>query len=69
MAENFNILEFGESADNDVLYFESARDALFSHDATEEITSYRELFEDLRRASLGPKGTIGYLSEVADTIH
>ena len=65
MAENFNILEFGESADNDVLYFESNRDSIFSHDTTEEITIYRELFEDLRRLSLGSKGTLDYLIEVA----
>ncbi len=65
MAENFNILEFGESADNDVLYFESTRDSIFSHVTTEEITIYRELFEDLRKLSLGPKGTLDYLIEVA----
>ena len=34
VAENFNILEFGGSADNDILYFESAREAIFSHDST-----------------------------------
>ena len=68
MAENFHILEFGGTADNDVLYFESARDSIFSHDATDEITLYRELFEDLRNVSLGPKGTRDYLNEVADKI-
>jgi hypothetical protein len=68
VAENFHILEFGGTADNDVLYFESARDSIFSHDATEEITVYRELFEDLRNMSLGPKGTRDYLTEVADKI-
>ena len=68
MAENFNILEFSEPGDNDVLYFESARDSIFSHDTTEEITVYRELFEDLRKMSLGPKGTRDYLIEAADTI-
>jgi hypothetical protein len=67
MAENFNILEFGP-ADNDVLYFESLRDSIFSHNETEEIITYRELFEDLRKASLGPKGTIRYLTEAADAI-
>ena len=69
LADNFNILEFAESADPDVLYFESARDLIFSHDATEEIVIYRELFEDLRSISLGPEGTHDYLIEVTDTIH
>ena len=69
MGENFNVLEFGELPDNDVLYFESVRDAIFSHDATDEIAVYRELFEELRKMSLGPKGTRDYLSEVAETIH
>jgi transcriptional regulator with XRE-family HTH domain len=68
VAENFNILEFGGSADNDILYFESAREAIFSHDSTEEITIYRELFEDLRNISLGPKGTRDYLIEAMDNI-
>lgn len=68
IGENFNILEFGEAADNDVLYFESARDSIFSRDETEEITVYRELFEEMRKISLGPKGTRDFLLEVADTI-
>ena len=68
IAENFNILEFGGTADNDILYFESAREAIFSHDSTNEITTYRELFEHLRKISLGPKGTRDYLIEVADNL-
>jgi hypothetical protein len=68
MGENFHILEFGGTADNDVLYFESARDSILSHDTTEEITIYRELFEELRKTSLGPKGTRDFLEEVADKI-
>lgn len=67
IAENFNILEFSDPADYDVVFFESVRDSLFS-DVTEEIGVYRELFEDLRKMSLGPKGTRDYLTEVVDTI-
>ena len=67
MTDNFNILEFPGSAD-DVLYFESGRGAIFSRDVTEEVTAYRELFEDLRRASLGPKGTLDYFIETANAI-
>jgi hypothetical protein len=65
--ENFSVLEFGP-ADNDVLYFESVRDAIYSHNESEEISTYRELFEDLRGVSLGPEGTINYLAKMADTI-
>ena len=66
MAENFSVLEFPDSADNDVIYFEGIRDSLFSHDLYEELVVYRELFEDLRKVSLGPKGTLDYLIKAAD---
>lgn len=66
--EDFNILEFGGTDDNDVLYFEGARLASFSRDEADEIVLYRELFEEMRNLSLGPKGTRDYLIEVADTI-
>lgn len=64
MAESFSILEFDETSDSDVLYFESSRDSIFSHHETEEISVYRELFEDLRKISLGPRGTRDYLAEI-----
>jgi len=68
ISENFNILEFGGTDDNDVLYFEGSRQSSFSRDETDEIALYRELFEEMRNLSLGPKGTRDYLIEVADTI-
>lgn len=64
MGENFSILEFPETAD-DVIYFESIRDAIFTHDNVDEGAVYRELFEELRRISLGPEGTLDYLQTVA----
>jgi transcriptional regulator with XRE-family HTH domain len=66
--EDFSILEFGETDDNDVLYFEGSRMASFSRDETDEIALYRELFEEMRNLSLGPQGSRDYLIEVADTI-
>jgi hypothetical protein len=63
IAENFTILEFSSSADSDVLYFESARDAIFSHDEAEEISTYREMFEDLRRLSLSRESSLAYLKD------
>jgi transcriptional regulator with XRE-family HTH domain len=68
MYENFSILEFGGPGDHDILYFESARDAIFSHDEAGEITTYRELFEELRGVSLGPEGTRDFLRERAEEI-
>jgi transcriptional regulator with XRE-family HTH domain len=65
MYDTFNILEFPGSAE-DVMYFESIRESIFSHDSVEEVVAYRELFEDLRRSSLGPKGTLEYLMRAAD---
>jgi hypothetical protein len=47
------------------MYFESARDSLFSRDDAEEASTYRELFEDLRRISLGPAGSLGFLKKIA----
>jgi transcriptional regulator with XRE-family HTH domain len=61
MFENFSILEFDEPGDHDVMYFESARESILSHDEAGEISIYRELFEDLRAASLGPEGSRDYL--------
>lgn len=65
IAENFTILEFADESDSDVLYFESARDSLFSRDDAEEVSVYREMFEGLRRASLGPAGSLGFLKKIA----
>jgi hypothetical protein len=67
MNNNFNILEFPGAA-GDVLYFESVCGAIFSRGVTDEVAAYRELFEDLRRTSLGSKGTLDYLIRTADTI-
>lgn len=64
LGENFTMLEFRDTADDDVLYFESARDALFSHDDTNEVILYREVFEELRGMSLGPKRTLAFLMKV-----
>jgi transcriptional regulator with XRE-family HTH domain len=64
MNESFSILEFGDPGDEDVLYFESARSDIFSHAEGTEITVYRELFEELRAASLGPGGTREFLEGI-----
>jgi hypothetical protein len=68
MLEPFLILEFPDSEDEHVLFSESSRDTIFSHDEDGEITGYREVFEDLRGLSLGPAGTLTYLSNLASQI-
>jgi Domain of unknown function (DUF5753) len=65
LGETFTILEFQDSADEDVLYFENARDELLTHDEAEEVSLYRQIFENLRSISLGPKKSLAYLKEVA----
>ncbi len=64
LGETFTLLEFRDTSDDDVLYFENARDALFSHDDSEEIVLYREIFEDLRKISLGVEGSMDYLNGI-----
>src|SRR5579859_4296183 len=51
----FVIHEFSDAADDELLYLESPRGDALSRDDPEEILSYREDFERLRRASLGPE--------------
>lgn len=62
----FVTLEFPETADDDVLYLENARGDLISREVPAEILSYREAFESLRNLSLGPEGSLRYLSQVID---
>jgi transcriptional regulator with XRE-family HTH domain len=57
----FLIYEFPDAADDDVLYLEDARGALLSRDNQDEVLSYREQFEQLRKGSLGPKASIDFL--------
>lgn len=68
MLEPFLILEFSDSEDSDVLFSESSRDTIFSHDEAGEITGYREVFEELRAISLGKSGTLTFLRNLASRI-
>jgi transcriptional regulator with XRE-family HTH domain len=67
MSNVFSILEFPGPSE-DVIYFEAVHESIFSRDVTAEVTVYRELFEELRSISLGPKGTLDYLIRAADEI-
>jgi hypothetical protein len=64
MIESFAILEFPDPEDNDVLYLESSRDEILSHDEANVISGYREVFNDLRSISLGARGTREFLQQL-----
>jgi transcriptional regulator with XRE-family HTH domain len=60
----FVIHEFTDATDDDLLYLENPRGDLLIRTSQHEIGSYREDFERLRQASLGPQGTIDFLRAV-----
>ena len=63
----FVILEFADAWSDDVLYLESPRGDQLSRDDADEILAYREDFERMRRASLGPARTADFLrAAIAD---
>jgi transcriptional regulator with XRE-family HTH domain len=64
MAENYTIFEFPGLEDHDVLYFESAQEAIFSHDEAGEIIAYREMYEELKEAALSPEDSLAYLTSI-----
>lgn len=64
----FVIHEFPDAADDDVLYLENPRGSMLNRDDTDEILQFREDFERMRQASLGPEGTVDFLREVIDQL-
>lgn len=60
----FVIHEFSDVSNDDVLYLESPRGDLLSRGDADEILSYREVFERMRGASLGPDRTVDFLRTV-----
>jgi transcriptional regulator with XRE-family HTH domain len=65
---SFAVLEFPDAGDDDVLYTEDPHGGVVSKEKQEDVVAYREIFEQLRRISLGPKGTIAFLGQVADDL-
>lgn len=61
----FEIIEFADLADNDIVYLESPRGDIFSDDP-EEILRYREAFEEMERSSLHPLDSVARLAAIAD---
>jgi transcriptional regulator with XRE-family HTH domain len=65
---SFVIQEFPDPNDDDLLYQEGPQGELISHDDPELILHFRQVFEDLRRLSLGPQGSLAFLNELADNL-
>jgi transcriptional regulator with XRE-family HTH domain len=62
---SFVIQEFPDSADADVLYQEGPQGEELRSDDPELIRRYRDIFDELRRLSLGPQGSLSFLNELA----
>lgn len=61
----FEIIEFADPAENDIVYLESPRGDIFSNDP-EETLRYREAFEELGRSSLHHRDSVARLAAIAD---
>jgi transcriptional regulator with XRE-family HTH domain len=61
----FEIIEFADPSDSEIVYLESPRGDIFS-DVPEETSKYREDFARLGKASLGPQGSLARIAKVAD---
>jgi transcriptional regulator with XRE-family HTH domain len=61
----FEVIEFADPADSDIVYLESPRVDIISDDA-EETLRYRQAFEELGRSSLHPRDSVARLAAIAD---
>jgi transcriptional regulator with XRE-family HTH domain len=61
----FEIIEFTNPSDSDIVFMEGPRVDIISDDP-EEILKYREAFEGLVKASLGPRDSLTLIARIAD---
>jgi transcriptional regulator with XRE-family HTH domain len=61
----FEIIEFADPSDRDIVFLESPRGDIISDDS-EETLKYREAFEGLGKASLGPRDSLTRIAKIAD---
>jgi len=61
----FEIIEFADPGDSDIIYRENPHGDIFS-DNPEETLRYREAFEKLGRSSLHPRNSAARLAAIAD---
>lgn len=66
MLESFIAVEFPEPEDSDVLYRETSSETIISRDDAEEISGYREVFEELRGVSLSAEDTLDLLKSLLE---
>jgi hypothetical protein len=62
---SFVILGFPDAADADVLFQEGPEGDEISSDNPEMLSRYQNIFEELRRLSLGPQGSLSFLNDLA----
>ncbi len=61
----FEVIEFADPSDKDIVFLESPRGDIIS-DKPDETLVYREAFQGLGKASLGPRDSLTRLSKIAD---
>jgi transcriptional regulator with XRE-family HTH domain len=61
----FEIIEFADPAESDIVYMESPRGDIFSNDPDETLR-YRQAFEELGRSSLQPGDSVARLAAITD---
>lgn len=61
----FVIFEFPDAEDDDVLFLESSRGEVIIRDEPDEIASYEERLDSLRKLSSGRKGSVAFLEGLA----
>jgi transcriptional regulator with XRE-family HTH domain len=61
----FEIIEFADPSDSDIVFLESPRGDIVSDDP-EETLKYREAFEGLAKAALGPRDSLARIAQIAD---
>jgi transcriptional regulator with XRE-family HTH domain len=65
MSGPFEIIEFADPSDSDIVFLESPRGDIVSDDP-EETLKYREAFEGLAKAALGPRDSMARIAKIAD---
>jgi transcriptional regulator with XRE-family HTH domain len=61
----FEIIEFADPSDSDIVFLESPRGDIVSDDP-EETLKYREAFEGLAKVALGPRDSLARIAKIAD---
>ena len=65
MKGSFEIIEFADDVDGNVVYAENSRDNIFNSD-TGVVKKHQDTFQHLEKLSLGPQDSLALLREAAD---